>query len=108
MDRIEDSYITDEMLAAYLDGNATDDECRLIESSVGSDGLVSEIMSVFGIDGDVLESDIHDFETDSLMAEEDIIMDVEHDLDDTMSDYDGCTTLQEDDLSVQEEFMDVN
>lgn len=58
MDRMEDSHITDEMLAAYLDGNATDDECRLIESSVGSDGLVSEIMSVFGIEEESLQADM--------------------------------------------------
>lgn len=38
--------ISDEMLAAYIDGNATPDESSLIESTLGVDNLLSESLDV--------------------------------------------------------------
>lgn len=38
--------ITDEMLAAYIDGNATEEENSLIENSISSDEMLSEVVDV--------------------------------------------------------------
>ncbi len=38
--------ISDEMLAAYIDGNATPDESSLIESTLGIDNLLSESLDI--------------------------------------------------------------
>ncbi len=38
--------ISDEMLAAYIDGNATPTEASLIESSLGSNNMLSESLEV--------------------------------------------------------------
>lgn len=38
--------ISDEMLAAYIDGNATEEERSLIENSFGSDEMLSEVVDV--------------------------------------------------------------
>ena len=39
-------YISDEMLAAYLDGNANMEECSLIQSQIGSDSMLSEVIDI--------------------------------------------------------------
>lgn len=107
MDRMDDSYITDEMLAAYLDGNATEEECRLIESSVSSGGLVSEIMSVFGVEEESLQSDMSGI-IEELTAGYDIMVspeDFNNGADDDMSVY-GDNVLDDGNLSDDEEFDD--
>ena len=38
--------ISDEMLAAYLDGNASMEECSLIQNQMGSDSMLSEIIDI--------------------------------------------------------------
>lgn len=38
--------ISDEMLAAYLDGNANMEECSLIQSQMGSDSILSEVIDI--------------------------------------------------------------
>ena len=38
--------ISDEMLAAYLDGNANIEECSLIQSQMGSDSMLSEVIDI--------------------------------------------------------------
>ena len=38
--------ISDEMLAAYLDGNANMEECSLIQSQLGSDSILSEVIDI--------------------------------------------------------------
>lgn len=38
--------ISDEILAAYIDGNATPEESRIIENAINSDGMLSEIVDV--------------------------------------------------------------
>jgi len=38
--------ISDEMLAAYIDGNATIEECDMIQKSISSDDLLSEVADV--------------------------------------------------------------
>lgn len=38
--------ISDEMLAAYIDGNATEEEKSLIENSISSDEMLSEVVDV--------------------------------------------------------------
>ena len=38
--------ISDEMLAAYLDGNANMEECSLIQSQMGSDSMLSEVIDI--------------------------------------------------------------
>lgn len=38
--------ISDEMLAAYLDGNANMEECSLIQNQMGSDSMLSEIIDI--------------------------------------------------------------
>ena len=38
--------ISDEMLAAYLDGNANIEECSLIQSQRGSDSMLSEVIDI--------------------------------------------------------------
>lgn len=38
--------ISDEMLAAYLDGNANMEECSLIQNQVGSDPMLSEVIDI--------------------------------------------------------------
>ncbi len=38
--------ISDEMLAAYLDGNANTEECSLIQTQVGNDSMLSEVIDI--------------------------------------------------------------
>lgn len=38
--------ISDEMLAAYLDGNANMEECSLIQSQMESDSMLSEVIDI--------------------------------------------------------------
>lgn len=38
--------ISDEMLAAYLDGNANMEECSLIQSQMGGDSMLSEVIDI--------------------------------------------------------------
>ena len=38
--------ISDEMLAAYLDGNANMEECSLIQNQMGNDSLLSEVIDI--------------------------------------------------------------
>ena len=38
--------ISDEVLAAYLDGNANIEECSLIQSQMGSDSMLSEVIDI--------------------------------------------------------------
>ena len=38
--------ISDVMLAAYLDGNANMEECSLIQSQMGSDSMLSEVIDI--------------------------------------------------------------
>ena len=38
--------ISDEMLAAYLDGNASMEECSLIQNQMGSDSILSEVIDI--------------------------------------------------------------
>ena len=38
--------ISDEMLAAYIDGNANMDECSLIQDQMGSDSMLSEVIDI--------------------------------------------------------------
>ena len=38
--------ISDEMLAAYLDGNANMEECSLIQNKMGSDSMLSEVIDI--------------------------------------------------------------
>ena len=38
--------ISDEMLAAYIDGNANMEECSLIQSQMGSDSMLSEVIDI--------------------------------------------------------------
>ena len=38
--------ISDEMLAAYLDSNANMEECSLIQSQMGSDSMLSEVIDI--------------------------------------------------------------
>lgn len=49
--------ITDEMLAAYIDGNADANECSLIEQEISEDSLLSEAVDIV--------SDINAFEQDT-------------------------------------------
>lgn len=41
-----DDFISDEMLAAYLDGNASIEEATLIEASRGSSELLDEVIDI--------------------------------------------------------------
>ena len=38
--------ISDEMLAAYLDGNANMEECSLIQDQMGNDSMLSEVIDI--------------------------------------------------------------
>ena len=38
--------ISDEMLAAYLDGNANMEECSLIQNQMDSDSMLSEVIDI--------------------------------------------------------------
>ena len=38
--------ISDEMLAAYLDGNANMEECSLIQNQIGGDSMLSEVIDI--------------------------------------------------------------
>lgn len=38
--------ISDEMLAAYIDGNANMEECSLIQDQMGSDSMLSEVIDI--------------------------------------------------------------
>ena len=38
--------ISDEMLAAYIDGNANMEECSLIQEQMGSDSMLSEVIDI--------------------------------------------------------------
>ena len=38
--------ISDEMLAAYLDGNASMEECSLIQNQMRSDSMLSEVIDI--------------------------------------------------------------
>ena len=38
--------ISDEVLAAYLDGNANIEECSLIQNKMGSDSMLSEVIDI--------------------------------------------------------------
>ena len=38
--------VSDEMLAAYLDGNANMEECSLIQDQMGSDSMLSEVIDI--------------------------------------------------------------
>ena len=38
--------ISDEMLAAYLDGNTNMEECSLIQDQMGSDSMLSEVIDI--------------------------------------------------------------
>ena len=38
--------ISDEMLAAYLDGNANMEECSLIQNQINSDSMLSEVIDI--------------------------------------------------------------
>lgn len=38
--------ISDEMLAAYIDGNANKEECSLIQDQMGSDSMLSEVIDI--------------------------------------------------------------
>lgn len=38
--------ISDEMLAAFLDGNASTEECSLIQDQMGSDSMLSEVIDI--------------------------------------------------------------
>lgn len=38
--------ISDEMLAAYLDGNANMEECSLIQPLMGNDSMLSEVIDI--------------------------------------------------------------
>ena len=38
--------ISDEMLAAYLDGNANMEECSLIQNQMGSNSMLSEVIDI--------------------------------------------------------------
>ena len=38
--------ISDEMLAAYLDGNANMEECSLIQNQMGGDSMLSEVIDI--------------------------------------------------------------
>ena len=38
--------ISDEMLAAYLDGNANMEECSLIQNQMGNDSMLSEVIDI--------------------------------------------------------------
>lgn len=38
--------ISDEMLAAYLDGNANMEECSMIQNQMGSDSMLSEVIDI--------------------------------------------------------------
>lgn len=38
--------ISDEMLAAYIDGNANMEECSLIQNQMGSDSMLSEVIDI--------------------------------------------------------------
>ena len=38
--------ISDEMLAAYLDGNSSLEECSLIQNQMGSDSMLSEVIDI--------------------------------------------------------------
>ena len=38
--------ISDEMLAAYLDGNANIEECSLIQNQMGNDSMLSEVIDI--------------------------------------------------------------
>ena len=38
--------ISDEMLAAYLDGNASMEECSLIQDQIKSDSMLSEVIDI--------------------------------------------------------------
>ena len=49
--------ISDEMLAAYIDGNATEEENSLIEKSISSDEMLSEVVDVV--------NDINSFEDEN-------------------------------------------
>lgn len=46
MDRMDDSYITDEMLAAYLDGNAHPVENLIVEDAVKCNSTLGEIKNI--------------------------------------------------------------
>lgn len=38
--------ISDEMLAAYLDGNANMEECSFIQNQMGNDSMLSEVIDI--------------------------------------------------------------
>ena len=38
--------ISDEMLAAYIDGNANMEECSFIQSQMGGDSMLSEVIDI--------------------------------------------------------------
>ena len=38
--------ISDEMLAAYLDGNSNMEECSLIQDQMGNDSMLSEVIDI--------------------------------------------------------------
>lgn len=38
--------ISDEILAAYIDGNANMEECSLIQDQMGSDSMLSEVIDI--------------------------------------------------------------
>lgn len=38
--------ISDEILAAYLDGNANMEECSLVQSQIGCDSMLSEVIDI--------------------------------------------------------------
>lgn len=42
------SNISDELLAAYIDGNTTVEETLLIENSIGEDSIISEVNEIVG------------------------------------------------------------
>lgn len=41
-----DDSISDEMMAAYLDGNASFEECSLIQPRIGEDSMLSEVIDI--------------------------------------------------------------
>ena len=49
--------ISDEMLAAYIDGNATEEENSLIEDSISSDEMLSEAIDII--------NDLNSFENEN-------------------------------------------
>lgn len=89
---IDSPYVTDEMLAAYIDGNATEEEILIIKDSGSGNECINEIIDI-----------CNGYTLDTLFMNDvnpHVELDLSHLTINANIDYDNITTIMTDNLNI--------